>query len=118
IDRRGNPGKLKTSEFSYIVFVFPYHGDSFYLEESRDADQKTTASFPTPLATTGLNSLAISLLQPADRKNFRYNCEGLTELRGETVWQIRFQEDNTETLGVRRWRKHDMIYNIPLKGRA
>ncbi len=118
IDRRGNPGKLKTSEFSYIVFVFPYHGDSFYLEESRDADQKTTASFPTPLATTGLNSLAISLLQPADRKNFRYNCEGLTKLRGETVWRIRFQEDNTETLSVRRWRKHDMIYNIPLKGRA
>jgi tetratricopeptide (TPR) repeat protein len=118
IDRRGTPGKMKTVEFSYIVSVIPYHGDSFYLEESRDADQKTTASFPTPLATTGLNSLALSLLQPADRKNFRFNCEGLTQLRGETVWRIRFQEDSTETLSVRRWNKQGMIYNIPFKGRV
>ena len=118
IDRHGTPGKVKTQEFSYIVFVVPYHEDSFYLEESRDADQKTPASFPTSLATTGLNSLAISLLQPADRNHFRYNCEGLTQLRGETVWRVRFQEDNTETLSVRRWNKNGMIYNIPFKGRV
>jgi cytochrome c-type biogenesis protein CcmH/NrfG len=117
IDRHGAPIKVKTREFSYIVFVVPYHGDSFYLEESRDADQKTTDSFPTPLATTGLNSLAISLLQPADRNNFRYECEGLTKLRGETVWEIRFQEDDTETLSVRRWKKNGMVYNVPFKGR-
>ena len=116
IDRYGTPGKVKTREFSYIVFVVPYHGDSFYLEESRDADQKTTDSFPTSLATTGLNSLAISLLQPAERNNFSYNCEGLTQLRDEAVWRIRFQEDNTETLSVRRWNKNGMIYNIPFKG--
>jgi Flp pilus assembly protein TadD len=118
IDRHGTPGKVKTREFSYIVFVVPYHGDSFYLEESRDAYQKTNASFPTSLATTGLNSLAISLLQPADRNNFRYNCEGLTQLRGEAVWRIRFQEEGTETLSVRRWNKNGMIYNVPFKGRA
>jgi len=117
IDRHGAPGKVKTREFSYIVFVVPYHGDSFYLEESRDADQKTTDSFPTPLATTGLNSLAISLLQPSDRSNFRYRCEGITQLRGEAVWRIRFQEESTEALGVRRWKRNGMIYNVPFKGR-
>jgi Flp pilus assembly protein TadD len=117
IDRHGAPGKVKTREFSYIVFVVPYHGDSFYLEESRDADQKTTDSFPTPLATTGLNSLAISLLQPSDRNNFRYQCEGVTQLRSEAVWRIRFQEESTEALGVRRWKRNGMIYNVPFKGR-
>jgi tetratricopeptide (TPR) repeat protein len=117
IDRHGAPGKLKTREFSYIVFVVPYHGDSFYLEESRDADQKTTDSFPTPLATTGLNSLAISLLQPSGRSNFRYQCEGITQLRSEVVWRIRFQEESTEALGVRRWKRNGMIYNVPFKGR-
>jgi Flp pilus assembly protein TadD len=117
IDRHGAPGKVKTREFSYIVFVVPYHGDSFYLEESRDADQKTTDSFPTPLATTGLNSLAISLLQPSDRSNFRYQCEGITQLRSEAVWRIRFQEESTEVLGVRRWKRNGMIYNVPFKGR-
>jgi Flp pilus assembly protein TadD len=118
IDRRGTPGKLKSREFSYIVFVVPYHGDSFYLEESRDPDQKTVESFPTSLATTGLNSLALALLQPVDRNNFRYNCEGLTQLRGETVWHIRFQEESTEALSVRRWNKNGMIYNVPFKGRV
>ncbi len=117
IDRRGTPGKVKTREFSYIVFVVPYQGDSFYLEESRDADQKTVESFPTSLATTGLNSMAISLLQPADRNKFQYNCEGLTQLRGEAVWRIRFQEESTDTLSVRRWNKNGMIYNVPFKGR-
>jgi Flp pilus assembly protein TadD len=117
IDRHGTPVKVKTREFSYIVFVVPYHGDSFYLEESRDADQKTTESFPTPLATTGLNSLAISLLQPADRNNFRYECEGVTKLRGEAVWEIRFQEEDTEKLSVRRWKRNGMVYNVPFKGR-
>ena len=117
IDRHGAPGKVKTREFSYIVFVVPYHGDSFYLEESRDADQKTTDSFPTSLATTGLNSLAISLLQPSDRSNFRYQCEGITQLRSEAVWRIRFQEESTEALGVRRWKRNGMVYNVPFKGR-
>jgi Flp pilus assembly protein TadD len=117
IDRHGAPGKVKTREFSYIVFVIPYHGDSFYLEESRDADQKTPDSFPTSLATTGLNSLAISLLQPSDRSNFRYQCEGITQLRSEAVWRIRFQEESTEALGVRRWKRNGMIYNVPFKGR-
>lgn len=117
IDRHGSVVSLKTREFSYIVFVVPYHGDSFYLEESRDADGKTTDSFPTPLATTGLNSLAISLLQPADRNKFRYECEGMTKLRGEPVWAIRFQEEDTETLSVRRWKRNGMVYNVPFKGR-
>ena len=117
IDRHGTPIKVNIREFSYIVFVVPYHGDSFYLEESRDADQKTTDSFPTPLATTGLNSLAISLLQPADRNNFRYKCEGVTKLRGEAVLEIRFQEEDTEALSVRRWKRNGMVYNVPFKGR-
>jgi TolA-binding protein len=114
IDRHGNPGKIKTHDFSYIVFVIPYLSDSFYLEESRDGGE---TSFPTSLATVGLNNLGVSLLQPADQIYFRYNCEGLTNVRGEAVWQIRFEERKMETLGVRRWRRNGMIYNVPIKGR-
>jgi Flp pilus assembly protein TadD len=114
IDRHGNPGKIKTHDFSYVVFVIPYLSDSFYLEENRDGG---VTSFPTSLATMGLNSLGVSLLQPADQINFHYNCEGLTNLRGEAVWQIRFEERKMETLGVRRWKKNGMIYNVPFKGR-
>ena len=114
IDRHGHPGKIKSRDFTYVVFVIPYRSDSFYLEEGRDGDE---TSFPTSLATMGLNSLGVMLLQPADQINFNYNCEGLTNLRGEAVWQIRFEEKKLETLGARRWKKGGMIYNVPFKGR-
>jgi len=114
IDRHGNPGQIKTHDFSYVVFVVPYLSDSFYLEESRDGGE---TSFPTSLATIGLNGLGVALLQPADKLNFRYDCEGLTNVRGEAVWQVRFEEKKMDTLGVRRWTKNGIIYNVPFKGR-
>jgi tetratricopeptide (TPR) repeat protein len=118
IDRYGMPGPALTREFSYIVFVHPFKEHSVYLEESRNGNSDTTA-FPTSLATIGLNGLGVSILQPANQKGFIYTCEGLTSVRGEAAWQIRFQE-NTATAGftgVREWRKKGMLYDIPIKGR-
>jgi tetratricopeptide (TPR) repeat protein len=118
IDRYGMPGPARTKEFSYIVFVHPFKNHSVYLEESRDGGSDASA-FPTSLATTGLNGLGVSILQPAYQGGFLYKCEGLTSLRGEAAWQIRFEE-NTSTSGanaVREWRKNGLLYEIPIKGR-
>jgi hypothetical protein len=41
----------------------------------------------------------------------------VTKLRGEAVWEIRFQEEDTEKLSVRRWKRNGMVYNVPFKGR-
>jgi len=116
IDRLGRPGLVKSRDFSYIVFVNRYAGDSFFLDEDRYSTRKDT-SFPTSLATTGLNNLGVSILQPVTRDEFVYQCEGLASTRGKAAWQIRFQEKKDSTGGVREWRRDGKLYHVPLKGR-
>jgi tetratricopeptide (TPR) repeat protein len=116
IDRHGQAGPIKTRQFSYIVFVHSYKGDSSFLEESRDGGP-TMPAFPTSLATVGLNSLGVSVLQPAYRDGFSYHCEGVGTVRGQAAWQVRFEEKKDARLGVRRWQREGTIYNIPIKGR-
>ena len=116
IDKLGEPGAIKSRQFSYIVFVLPYKQNSVFLEESRDG-QANTAAFPTSLATVGLNSLGVSVLQPVYRPGFAYQCEGVATIRGEAAWQVRFDEKPGAETGVRRWQKQGTIYNIPIKGR-
>jgi len=116
IDRLGRPGPVKSRDFSYIVFVNRFNGDSFFLDEDRHATG-SDSSFPTSLATTGLNNLGVSILQPAVRGEFSYQCEGLASIRGKAAWQIRFQEKKNSSAGVRDWRRDGKIYRIPVKGR-
>ena len=116
IDKSGQAGPIKSRKFSYIVFVLPFQQDSVFLEESRDG-QANTAAFPTSLATVGLNSLGVSILQPVYRPGFEYQCEGLSSIRGGAAWQVRFEEKKDSNTGVRRWQRQGTIYNIPIKGR-
>jgi Flp pilus assembly protein TadD len=116
IDRLGRPGPVKSRDFSYIVFVNHFAGDSFFLDEDRHSN-RSDSSFPTSLATTGLNNLGVSILQPAIRGEFSYQCEGLASIRGKATWQIRFQESKNSTTPVRQWQREGKIYPIAIKGR-
>jgi Flp pilus assembly protein TadD len=116
IDRLGKPGPVKSRDFSYIVFVNRYAGDSYFLDEDRYS-AASDSSFPTSLATTGLNNLGVSILQPARRGEFFYQCEGLASIREKAAWQIRFQEKKDSQVGVRDWRRDGKIYHLPVKGR-
>ncbi len=117
VDRYGWPGPVRTHDFSYIVLIYPLDKNSFYLEESRDGGNNLY-NFPTSLATIGLNSLGVSVVQPFYRDHFSYSCEGLTNLRGQAAWQVRFEERTDGSApGVRQWRKDGKVYEIPIKGR-
>ena len=116
IDRYGRSGFPRSRNFSYIVFIRPFAGDSLYLEESRNGSY-AVSDFPTSLATTGLNGLGFSLLQPAFHDSFRYQCQGLANVRGQAAWQVRFEEDPNTKAGVRRWQRNGTVYNLPIKGR-
>jgi tetratricopeptide (TPR) repeat protein len=117
VDRFGISGPPKAKDFSYIVFVHPFNGDSMFLEEERDGGENLS-SFPTTMATTGLNSLGISLLQPAYRESFNYSCEGLTNVRAQAAWQIHFSQKPGNVRSIRTWKRNGVIYEIPLKGRV
>jgi Flp pilus assembly protein TadD len=116
IDRLGRPGPVKSRDFSYIVFVNRFKGDSFYLDEDRHATG-SDSSFPTSLATTGLNNLGVSILQPAVTGEFSYRCEGLASIRGKASWQIRFQESKNSATAVRQWQREGKLFPITIKGR-
>jgi len=116
IDRFGRPGPIRSRDFSYIVFVHPFQENSLYLEESRDGTSGVSA-FPTSLATIGLNGLAVSVLQPAYRNSFNYQCQGLANLRGQAAWQLRFQEKQNSRTGVRLWQRNGSLFDLPIKGR-
>jgi tetratricopeptide (TPR) repeat protein len=116
VDRHGVPGPVRSKEFSYIVFVHELPPDTLYLEESR-LEGNDLSSFPTPLATTGLNSLGVSVLQASSTADYEYRCEGLTSLRGGAVWQLRFEQRKGAVSPARQWNKNGQIINIPLRGR-
>jgi Flp pilus assembly protein TadD len=116
VDRYGIPGPLRSRQFSYIVFVRPLAGDSVWLDENR-LEGNDLSTFPTALATTGLNSMGVSVLQSVAGGSYSYRCEGLTSLRGEAAWQIRFQQKPGTRNSTRQWRKNGQIINLPLKGR-
>ena len=116
VNRYGVPGVQRSKEFSYIVFVHKGPPGSFYLEEDR-LEGNDLSTFPTPLATTGLNSLGVSILQAATGSNYQYRCEGLTSVRGEATWQIRFEQAKDSSNSIREWRKNGQIVDLPLKGR-
>jgi hypothetical protein len=102
--------------FSYIVFVNRYADDSFFLNEGRYSSVDDP-SFPTSLATQGLNNLGVAILQPANRIDFEFKCEGLASIRGKASWQIRFEEKKDAKRGVRNWWRDGKFYQIPVKGR-
>jgi len=116
IGRDGVPGPAKEKDFTYIVFVIPYGGNSLFLDESRDGGIDYTA-FPSSVVTTGINSLAVALLQPANRDGFLFQCEGLTDLRGQAAWQIRFEQRKDTDKRIRRWRTQAGDFNVRIKGR-
>jgi len=115
IDQQGQAGKIKSRDFSYLVFVRTSKDNSVYLEELRDGGLDLTV-FPTSLATIGLNSFAVLLLQPEYRAEYVYQCQGLTNARGEAAWKIRFEEKRNAKRHVRTWKRNDAYYDIPIKG--
>jgi len=116
LNRYGVPGPVRSREFSYIVFVRKTPAESVYLEEDR-LEGNDLSTFPTSLATTGLNSLGVSVLQVSSGESYEYRCEGLTSLRGEATWQIRFEQRKAAANSIREWRKNGQIVDVPLKGR-
>jgi Flp pilus assembly protein TadD len=117
VDRYGRPGPPRARDFSYIVIVHGYRGDSFFLEEERMAPGRDD-SFPTSLATSGLNNLGVAVLQPAERKDLFFRCEGLAHIRGLAAWQIHFEEKKGAENSIRDWRRNGQIYGVPVKGRV
>jgi len=117
IDSYGWAGPMKSHDFPYVVFVHPLGKNSFYLDEYRDG-AAGPSNFSDAVISTGLNTLGVNVLQPFYRDRLNYSCEGLSNVRGQAAWQIRFEEKRDAKAGaVRTWRQGNTLYDIAIKGR-
>ncbi len=94
IDRYGMPGPSSVAGILLYRVRSPVQESIPCIWRRAATVPRILLRFPTSLATTGLNGLGVSILQPAYQGGFIYKCEGLTSVRAEAAWQIRFEENH------------------------
>src|SRR5262249_16730074 len=117
IDVLGNPGLVKSRDFSYVILVQHPTTDTYYVDERRDGSE-AYFSFPTALATRGLVSLGVNIFHPAFSSDFVFSCEGLGRWEDHPAWQVRFEQREGTPSRIRSWSYLGKTFAIPLKGRV
>jgi hypothetical protein len=117
VDTNGNPGPVKSKDFTYLVFIRKAGHNSFFLDEERDGGENL-AQFPTSLASRGLVGLGVFLFDPDYQSDITYKCEGLGEWRGQAAWEIRFEERREVESRLMTWRNNRGTFPVALKGRV
>jgi tetratricopeptide (TPR) repeat protein len=117
IDRHGNPGNIRSHDFSYLAFIDRDKSGHLFLQESRDGGSGLN-SFPTSLATVGLMGLGSSVFQPGFASALDFTCEGLGQWRGKPAWLMYFRQKPNQQSYLRLWRTQTKSVEVPLKGRV
>jgi hypothetical protein len=117
IDRHGNPGNIRSHDFSYLAFIDRDKSGHLFLQESRDGGSGLN-SFPTSLATVGLMGLGSSVFQPGFASALDFTCEGLGQWRGKPAWLMYFRQKADQRSYLRLWRTQTKSVEVPLKGRV
>jgi tetratricopeptide (TPR) repeat protein len=117
IDAYGNPGQVRSKDFTYLVFIHEEKSGSLSLDEERDGGQNLS-EFPTSLASRGLVGIGVFLFDPEYQDDVTYRCEGLSEWRGQAAWEIRFEQKRDVDSRLMSWRNNHGVFPVALKGRA
>jgi TolA-binding protein len=117
VDANGNPGPVKSKDFTYLVFIQKTKENSLFLDEERDGGENLT-QFPTSLASRGLVGLGVFLFDPDYQNDVTYKCEGLGEWRGQAAWEIRFEQRKEVGSRLMTWRNNRGTFPVALKGRV
>ncbi|HXM15437.1 MAG TPA: tetratricopeptide repeat protein [Candidatus Eremiobacteraceae bacterium] len=117
VDAYGNPGGIKSKDFTYLVFIRREKSGALLLDEQRDGGENLS-EFPTSLATHGLVGLGVFLFDPDYQDDVTYRCEGLSEWRGQAAWEIRFEQKRDVESRLMTWRNSRGLFPVALKGRA
>jgi tetratricopeptide (TPR) repeat protein len=117
VSSKGIPQAPREKDFSYMVILSHAKSGFTYLEESRDGGENLDR-FPTSMATKGLVSLGVAVLDRNYEGDFTYRCDGLTKWRGEPAWEMRFEQKKNVRSRVFTWRNNRGSFAIPLRGRV
>jgi tetratricopeptide (TPR) repeat protein len=117
IDRHGNPGHIRSRDFTYLAFIDRDKSGQVFLQESRDGGTGIN-SFPTSLATVGLMGLGSSVFHPGFASALDFTCEGLGQWRGKPAWLVYFRQKPDQRSYLRLWQTHTKSVEVPLRGRV
>ncbi len=117
IDSQGNPGPIKSRNFSYTILIQHPNQKYYFVDERRDGDE-SLYSFPSSLATKGLVSIGVNILHPLFSNDMNFSCEGLGNWAGRPAWQVHFVQKPDTVSKIRSWSYRGKIYPVALKGRV
>ena len=117
IDRSGGLGSATTVKFDYLsLFLAEAQGGFLHVEELRNGGASLD-QFPTHIATIGTPSMVL-IFHPRYAVNFKMECEGLGEWRGQPAWQVRFAQLPDRPNRTLSFEVNGSTYNVNLRGRA
>ena len=117
VSRSGNLQRSEIQKFNY-VYSIRESSDGQLLGEEYRGRGTNPKQFVDEIATMGVPSLVLLVLHPNYIRNFRMDCEGLGEWRGQPAWQIRFEEQSDGVYNVSNIVIDAKTYIVKFRGRA
>ncbi len=105
------------STFNYMVFIEKPRPRLIELKEIRNSEA-AGASMPGRLVDNGAPALALAF-HPYFRNDFNWQCDGLSEWNGQSVWLLRFEQRSDQpTSLLASFQTSSEEFALPLKGLA
>lgn len=115
LDAFGKPFTREARRSEYVVAITQPAG-RVDLQEFR-SDLSGLGAFPDRISTRGLLSLAF-VFHSRLQKDYRFECEGLGDWKGQPAWLIRFQQLSNRVGALQNFDIGRNSHPVPLKGRA
>lgn len=117
IDRSGRLGSPITAQFNYLVSYTEDRTGYLQVDEIRNSGLSVDEAFPSHIATLGTPSLVL-IFHPRNINNFKMECEGLGQWRGQPAWQVRFVQRADRPNLTYSFTVDRVTYSANLRGRA
>lgn len=116
LDAFGLPIHTETRRYDYVAAVTEPEPGGVSIQEYR-TDKQPQGGYPDGIASTGFISLAL-VFHPDMQKDFEFNCEGQTDLHGQTTWLVHFRQRSDRPNRMHSYEIGGQPYPVNLKGRA
>jgi tetratricopeptide (TPR) repeat protein len=116
LDNFGKPYNRETRKSEYVVDISQARQGQINLQELR-RDLSGLGPFSDRIRTRGLLSLAF-VFHSAIQKDYRFDCEGLGEWKGQPTWLIHFRQLPEPSSLLQSFDISQDSHTVALKGRA
>ena len=110
-------GKRRDSSAEDVNYVAQIETNASGYPSIREYRAQTGAGRQTAIMDTGAAAFAL-IFHPSHLGNFEFRCEGWTDFRGVTAWQLHFEEGADPNQAFTALRVGGSLYLPRFKGRA